>query len=72
MVQIKDTEQKLSSAKRTINLKGISVKNLKLIEFETGEDVSKQVIDAVPFEQIDFKISFEIPEELEENDVEAE
>lgn len=71
MVQIKETEQKVSSAKRTITLKGISVKDLKLVEFETGEDVSKQVIDAVPFDQIDFKISFELPEDNEDG-VEAE
>lgn len=63
MVQIKETEEKISLPKRNIILKNISVKDLKLVDYETGEDLSKQVIEAIPFEEVSFKIIFEIPED---------
>ena len=65
MVKINETEKKVTAPKRTIKLENISVKDLKLVDAETGEDLSQQVIDAIPFEEIDFKITFEIPEDVE-------
>lgn len=63
MVKISTTESKQVAPKKTIKLDGISVKDLKLIDAETGEDLSQQVIDAIPFDQIGFKITFELPVE---------
>ena len=65
MVKINETEEKVTAPKRTIKLENISVKDLKLVDAETGEDLSQQVIDAIPFEEIDFKITFEIPKDVE-------
>ena len=65
MVKINETEKKVTAPKRTIKLENISVKDLKLVDAKTGEDLSQQVIDAIPFEEIDFKITFEIPEDVE-------
>lgn len=65
MIKINETEKKVTAPKRTIKLENISVKDLKLVDAETGEDLSQQVIDAIPFNEIDFKISFEIPEDIE-------
>lgn len=63
MVKISTTESKQVAPKKTIKLDNISVKDLKLMDAETGEDLSKQVIEAIPFNQIDFKITFELPNE---------
>ena len=63
MIKITETEEKVVSPKKTIKLENISVKDLKLVDAETGEDLSQQVIDAIPFNQIDFKITFELPDE---------
>lgn len=65
MIKITETEEKITAPKKTIKLENISVKDLKLVDAETGEDLSQQVIDAIPFEEIDFKITFELP--LEED-----
>ena len=61
MIKITESEEKITAPKKTIKLENISVKDLKLVDAETGEDVSQQVIDAIPFDTIGFKITFEIP-----------
>lgn len=61
MIKISTSEEKVTAAKKTIKLDNISVRDLKLVDAETGEDLSQQVIDAIPFDRIDFKITFEIP-----------
>ena len=61
MIKISETEEKITAPKKTIKLDGISVKDLKLIDAETGENLSQQVIDAIPFDTIGFKITFELP-----------
>lgn len=66
MIKITESEEKITAPKKTIKLENISVKDLKLVDAETGEDVSQQVIDAIPFDTIGFKITFEIPVEPEE------
>lgn len=63
MIKISETEEKVTAAKKTIKLDNISVKDLKLVDAETGEDLSQQVMDAIPFDQIGFKITFELPVE---------
>ena len=37
--------------------------DLRLVDTDSGEDISQQVIDAIPFEKINFKITFEVPDE---------
>lgn len=63
MIKITESEEKITitAPKKTIKLDNISVKDLKLVDAETGEDLSQQVIDAIPFETIGFKITFELP-----------
>lgn len=63
MIKITEIESKKTPAKKNIQLKNISVENLKLIDTDTGEDLSSQVIDALPIgvDTIDFKITVEIP-----------
>lgn len=63
MVKITESEEKITAPKKTIKLDNISVKDLRFIDVETGEDLSQQVIDAIPFESIGFKITFELPVE---------
>ncbi len=65
MVKISTSEAKVTSPKTTIKLENIAVKDLVLVDAETGEDLSQEVIDAIPFDTISFKISFDIP--LEED-----
>ncbi len=62
---IKDTESKVTPAKKTLDLKNISVADLKLIDTDTGEDISEAVIEVIPFDTINFKITFEVPENSE-------
>lgn len=65
MFKIKKIESKTTPEKKVLDLKNISVKNLVLIDTDTGEDITKQVIDEIPkgVETCDFKLTFEIPEE---------
>ena len=63
MVKITESEEKITAPKKTIKLDNISVKDLRFVDVETGEDLSQQVIDAIPFDQIGFKITFELPVE---------
>lgn len=61
MIKISETEAKVTAAKKTVKLENISVKDLRFVDAETDEDLSQQVIDAIPYETIGFKITFEIP-----------
>ena len=65
MIKVTETPEKTTIAKRNIKLEGIYVKNLKFVD-ETG-DITQQVLDEIPdgIEQINFKITVEIPEEDE-------
>lgn len=70
MIKITETESKKTPAKKNIQLKNISVESLKLIDTDTGEDLSSQVIDALPVgvDTIDFKITVEIPDSSDEEE----
>ena len=65
MLKIKEIDAKTSPKKKQIELKNISVENLKLVDTDTGEDITKEVIDAIPsgIETVDFKLNFELPDE---------
>lgn len=65
---IKDTKSKITPAKKTLDLKNISVNDLRLVDTDSGEDISEQVIDAIPFDKINFKITFEVPDDVPESD----
>ena len=69
MIKITESEEKITAPKKTIKLENISVKDLKLVDAETGEDLSRQVIDAIPFETIGFKITFDLPIESDNSEV---
>ena len=65
MLKIKEIEAKTSPKKKQIELKNISVENLKLVDTDTGEDITEAVIKEIPvgIETVDFKLSFELPDE---------
>ena len=67
MFKIKETEAKLSPKKKTLELKNISVMDLKLVDTDTGEDITEQVIAEIPtgIDTVDFKLTFELPDEEE-------
>lgn len=66
MVSVKETESKITAAKKNITIKDAIVKELRFVD-ETG-DVTEQVLSAIPegFETINVKISLELPEEVED------
>ena len=65
MIKVSTTESKKTPAKKNIQLKNISVRDLVLVDTDTGEDISNQVIDELPenITTVDFKITVEIPDE---------
>ncbi len=65
MFKIKETESKVTAAKKTLDLKNISVRDLRLVDTDTGEDITNEVIAEMPagVDTVDFKIVFEIPDE---------
>lgn len=67
MIKISNTESKTTPAKKNIQLKNISVKDLRLIDTDTGEDISQEVINEIPDEidTINFKITIELSDEVE-------
>ena len=64
-VTVKNTESKVTTAKRTITVKGADVNDLRFVD-ETG-DVTVQVLEQIPedLETIDVKISIELPDDEE-------
>lgn len=65
MIKINEVESKTTPRKKNIQLKNISLHDLNLIDTDTGENITQEVIDALPegTKTIDFKISVELPEE---------
>ena len=65
MFKIKEVDAKTTPRKKQLDLKNISVKDLKLIDTDTGEDITDAVIKEIPvgIETVDFKLSFELPDE---------
>ena len=65
MLKIKEIDAKTSPKKKQIELKNISIEHLKLVDTDTGEDITKEVIDAIPsgIRTVDFKLTFELSDE---------
>lgn len=65
MVSIKETESKVTSAKKNITIKDALVSELRFVD-ETG-DVTDQVLSAIPedFKTINVKITLELPEVMD-------
>lgn len=61
MIEIKETEQKTTAAKRNIKLKDILVSEIRLVDAD-GEDLTQKFIDAIPegMETVELKVSFEL------------
>ena len=68
MVSIKETESKVTSAKKNITIKDALVSELRFVD-ESG-DVTEQVLSAIPsdFKTINIKITLELPDELDVTD----
>ena len=47
-----------------MELKNISVKDLKIVDTDTGEDITEQVVAEIPedVDTVDFKLTFELPD----------
>lgn len=65
MIKINEIKSKTTPRTKNIQLKNISLHDLNLIDTDTGENITQEVIDALPegIETIDFNISVELPEE---------
>ena len=68
MVSIKETESKVTAAKKNITIKDALVSQLKFVD-ESG-DVTDQVLSAIPpeFKTINVKITLELPDESDTTD----
>lgn len=65
MIKISEMKSKTTPRKTNIQLKNISLHDLNLIDTDTGENITQEVIYALPegTETVDFKITVELPEE---------
>lgn len=65
MVSIKETESKVTAARKNITIKDAIVSELRFVD-ETG-DVTEQVLSAIPedFKTINIKITLELPDEVD-------
>ena len=65
MFKIKEVDAKTTPRKKNLELKNISVNDLRLIDTDTGEDITEKVIAEIPngIETVDFKLTFELPDE---------
>lgn len=65
MIKINEIKSKTTPRKKDIQLKNISLHDLNLIDTDTGENITQEVIDALPegTETVDFKITVDLPEE---------
>lgn len=71
MIEIKETEQKTTAAKRNIKLKDILVSEIRLVDID-GEDLTQKFIDAIPkgMETVELKVSFEL--DLPDEEIDAD
>lgn len=63
--KVKEVDAKVSPRKKNIELKNISVKDLKLVDTDTGEDITDKIIAEIPegVNVVDFKLTFELADE---------
>lgn len=73
MIEIKETEQKTTAAKRNIKLKDILVREIRLVDID-GEDLTQKFIEAIPngMETVELKVSFELASHDEEVDIDED
>lgn len=71
MIEIKETEQKTTAAKRNIKLKDILVSEIRLVDVD-GENLTQKFIEAIPegMTTVELKVSFELDEPAEEVGIE--
>lgn len=64
MFKVKETEAKTTPRKKNLELKNISVRDLKIVDTDTGEDITEQVVAEIPedVDIVDFKLTFELPD----------
>jgi hypothetical protein len=62
MFKTKSIDEKVTPKMKILDLKNISVKDLVLIDTDTGEDITAQVIAEIPkgIDTVDFKLTFKI------------
>ena len=67
MIEIKETKQKTTAAKRNIKLKDILVSEIRLVDID-GEDLTQKFIEAIPegMVTVELKVSFELDSPDEE------
>lgn len=73
MFKVKEVEAKTTPRKKTLELENISVKDLRLIDTDTGEDITEEVIAEIPNEidTVNFKLNFKyLDEDKSEEDSE--
>lgn len=66
MIKVTESEAKITSRKKTISVKEVTIRNNQLVDIETGEtDVLDKIAAEIPdgVEAISFKISFDLPDE---------
>ena len=65
MIKINEIKSKTAPRKKNIQLKNISLHDLNLFDTDTGENITQEVIDALPkgTETVNFKITVDLPEE---------
>ena len=68
MVSIKETESKVTAAKKNITIKDALVSELRFVD--ASGDVTNQVLSAIPenFKTINIKINLELPDESDISD----
>lgn len=70
-LEIKNTKKRETPAKKVLDLKNISIENMCFVDAITGENITDDVIAEIPegIEMVDFKLTFELPEDDECTDV---
>lgn len=71
MIKITTSESKTTPAKKNIQLKNISVRDLKIVDTDTGEDITEQVVSEIPegVDVVNFKLTFDLPDKEESDDM---
>lgn len=60
--------KKETPAKKVLDLKNIAVNALNFVDFETGENITDEVLSEIPndIETVNFKLTFELSDEESE------
>ena len=65
MIKVTKSESKQTPARKNIQLKNISLRDMRIVDTDTGEDITEQVLSEIPegIDTCDFKLTFDLPEE---------